>query len=246
MQTLERRPPMNLITQYLTRNMYYHRKDNMPVKGILVHSTGCNNPNTSRYTSPWDSYHSGGTKKPEPHDFVKKSSAEPNTCKVCGGQRKCVHAFIGKDANGNVHTVNTLSWNYQCTHCDDTRIGFEICEDGLTNPACFTAVYREAVELCAMLYRKFGLVAKDIICHSEAHNLGLASYHADDMNWFPKHGKSVDTFRAEAAALLCPVMQHGDKGTDVMTMQRLLNLSGLAANFMYYLCYYYTIPNTTI
>ncbi len=80
----------------------------MTVKGIIVHSSGCNNPNTSRYTGPWDAYHSGVTKKRELHDFDKHSSAESNTCKVCGGQRKCVHAFIGKYANSNVHTVKPV------------------------------------------------------------------------------------------------------------------------------------------
>ena len=50
--------------------------------------------------------------------------------------------------------------------------------------------------------RLFGLTEKDIICHSEDYQRGVASNHGDVMNWFPKHGKSMDTFRADVAAKL--------------------------------------------
>ncbi len=39
-------------------------------------------------------------------------------------------------------------------------------------------------------------IFKHIICHSEGCKLGIASNHGDVMHWFPKHGKSMDTFRA--------------------------------------------------
>ena len=31
--------------------------------------------------------------------------------------------------------------------------------------------------------------------------LGIASNHSDPSNWFPKHGKSMDTFRADVKTL---------------------------------------------
>ena len=34
--------------------------------------------------------------------------------------------------------------------------------------------------------------------------MGIASNHADVMHWFPKHRKSMDTFRADVKALLNP------------------------------------------
>ena len=63
-------------------------------------------------------------------------------------------------------------------------------------------VYQEAVELCAYLCKQFGLTEKDIICHSEGYKRGIASNHGDVMHWFPKHGKSMDTFRAAVKELL--------------------------------------------
>jgi hypothetical protein len=41
-----------------------------------------------------------------------------------------------------------------------------------------------------------------LICHSEGHKRGIASNHGDVMHWFPKHGKSMDTFRKDVAAKL--------------------------------------------
>jgi N-acetylmuramoyl-L-alanine amidase len=76
-------------------------------------------------------------------------------------------------------------------------IGFEICEDGLSDPAYFSAVYKEAVELCVYLCKQYGLTEKNIICHCEGCKLGIASNHGDVMHWFPKHGKNMDTFRAD-------------------------------------------------
>ena len=81
-------------------------------------------------------------------------------------------------------------------------IGFEICEDDLTDRAYFEKVYREAVELCVYLCQQFDLTEKDIICHSEGHTRGIASNHADVIHWFPKFGKNMDTFRADVKSEL--------------------------------------------
>ena len=86
-------------------------------------------------------------------------------------------------------------------------IGFEICEDGLTDRTYFNKVYQEAVELCIYLCKQYGLDANDIICHSEGHKKGIASNHGDVMHWFPKHGKNMDTFRAAVKAGLTGTAQ---------------------------------------
>ena len=125
------------------------------------------------------------------------------------GRQVCVHGFIGKLADGSLATYQTLPWNHRGWHAggaaNDTHIGFEICEDGLTDTSYFNAVYKEAVDLCVYLCRQYGLTEKDIICHSEGYKLGIASNHGDVMHWFPRHGKSMDTFRADVKAGLAPV-----------------------------------------
>jgi len=109
----------------------------------------------------------------------------------------------------SIATYQTLPWNMVGWHSGSGSkgnanylgyIGFEICEDALTDATYFGKVYTEAVELCVYLCKQYNLTEKDIICHSEGHTLGIASNHGDVMHWFPKHGKSMDTFRAAVKA----------------------------------------------
>lgn len=185
---------MNLKKIFLTNNDCYKAGKKMVPKGIMVHSTGANNPWLKRYVWPDDGFIG-----------VNKSGNHWNTARP-GGQQVCVHAFIGKLADGSIATYQTLPWNHRGWHAggsaNNTHIGFEICEDGLTDSAYFNKVYQEAVELCAYLCKEYNLTEKDIICHSEGYKKGIASNHADVMHWFPKHGKSMDTFRDDVKSIL--------------------------------------------
>lgn len=185
---------MNLIKCILTNNDCYKAKRTIIPKGVMVHSTGANNPNLSRYAQP----NVGGI-------GVNKYNNDWNR----SGTGACVHAFIGKLANGNIATVQTLPWNHRGWHCaksgNNTHISFEICEDGLTDKNYFNKVYQEAVELTAYLCKLYKLdPLKDgvVICHSEGYKRGIASNHGDVMHWFPKHGKSMDTFRADVKSAM--------------------------------------------
>ena len=191
---------MNLKQCYLTENNCYKSGKKHTVKGIMLHSTGANNPNLKRYVGPDDGLLG-----------VNQYNNHWNTAKP-DGVEVCVHAFIGKLKDGSIATYQTLPWDMVGWHSgsgslgyaknanNNGYIGFEICEDGLTDASYFNAVYKEAVELCVYLCNQYGLTEKNIICHSEGYKLGLASNHADVMHWFPKHGKNMDTFRADVKA----------------------------------------------
>ena len=185
---------MTLNKMILTNNNCYKAGKKITVKGIMVHSTGANNPTLKRYVGPDDG--KLGVNRYGNH----WNTATPD------GRQVCVHAFIGKLADGSIATYQTLPWDHRGWHAggsaNNTHIGFEICEDGLTDSVYFNAVYKEAVELCAYLCKEFGLTENDIICHSEGCKMGSASNHGDVMHWFPKHGKSMDTFRADVKALI--------------------------------------------
>ena len=187
---------MNLQKLILTKNDCYKAGEKITPKGVLWHSTGANNPSLKRYVGPDDgrlgeNRYGNHWNQPKP-----------------GGREVCVHAFIGKLKDGSVATYQTLPWNYRGWHAggsaNDTHIGFEICEDNWKDAEYFGKVYQEAVELCAHLCKLYNLTEKDIICHSEGHKKGIASNHGDVMHWFPKHGKSMDTLRADVKALLAP------------------------------------------
>lgn len=186
---------MNLNKLILTNNECYKAGRKITVKGIMVHSTGANNPNLRRYVGPNDG------KLGENPNNNHWNQNRPD------GRQVCVHAFIGKLANGSVATYQTLPWDMRGWHggsglkgcVNDTHIGFEICEDGLNDPVYFNAAYNEAVELCAYLCKMLSLdPLKDgvIIGHYEGATRGIATSHGDPQNWFSKHGKSMDTFRA--------------------------------------------------
>lgn len=185
---------MNLHKLIFTNNACYKAGRTITPKGIMVHSTGANNPNLKRYVGPDD----GLLGKNQYNNHWNQD--KPDSRQVC------VHGFIGKLADGTIATYQTLPWNHRGWHAggsaNDTHIGFEICEDGLTDATYFNKVYTEAVELCVYLCKLYGLTEKDIIGHYEGYQQGIASNHGDPKNWFPKHGKSMDTFRADVGKLL--------------------------------------------
>ena len=185
---------MELRTCLLTANPCYWAGGTITPRGVMVHSTGANNPNLSRYVAPNDGL------------LGTPSSRHWNQ----SGTGACVHAFIGRLADGSVAVYQTLPWTARGWHsasgpkgsANNSHISFEICEDGLDDAGYFEAVYRQAVELTAMLCKQFGLdplADGVVICHSEGHQRGIASNHADVMHWFPKYGKTMDDFRADTA-----------------------------------------------
>lgn len=185
---------MNLHKCILTQNDCYKRGRTIRPKGIMVHSTGANNPRLSRYVAPND----GLLGEPALRHWNQS------------GTTACPHAFIGKLADGSVAAYQVLPWTMRGWHCgkgargsgNDTHISFEICEDGLQDASYFGAVYREAVKLTAYLCREFHLdplADGVVICHAEGHKRGIASNHGDVLHWFPKFGKSMDDFRADVA-----------------------------------------------
>ena len=181
---------MRLYRALLTRNDCYLRGRTIRPRGVMVHSTGANNPYLRRYIAPDD----GRLGTPSPRHWNQS------------GVGACVHAMIGKAADGSVCTYQTLPWDMRGWHCgrsgNDTHIAFEICEDGLTDEGYFRATYQAAVELTAYLCQLYHLDPQAggvVLCHSEGYARGIASNHADVMHWWRKFGVSMDDFRRDVA-----------------------------------------------
>jgi len=182
---------MNLNKLILVNNDCYKANRYISPSGIVVHSTGANNPNLKRYVGPDD----GKLGKNTYGNHWNKS-----------GTGACVHAFIGKLADGSIATYQTLPWNMRCWGCasgrngsyNNSHIQFEICEDGLKDATYFNKVYNEAVELCAYLIGLYpDIKVENIVCHQEAYRKGYGSNHIDVEHWFPKFGKTMDDFRSD-------------------------------------------------
>ncbi len=176
----------------------YRRGLKIVPRGVMVHSTGANNPNLRRYVQPDD-----GTlgKNGNDNDWNRP------------GLDVCVHAFIGKKADGGLATYQTLPWEHRGWHAgsghngsaNNTHISFEICEDALTDRAYFEAAYREATELTAYLCARYGLdpLADGVVIdHAEGHARGLASNHGDVTHWLTRFGRTMDDFRRDTAACM--------------------------------------------
>lgn len=185
---------MNLKKRLLTKNACYIAGGKINPQGLMIHSTGANNPRVARYV--------------DAPELDNVSSNHWNQNKP-DGQFKCVHGFIGLLNGSEVGTYQTLPWDHRAWggggSSNDTHIHIEICEDNLKDASYFAKVYKEAVEVAAMLCEKYGfnpLNKRELVTHSEGHQMGIASNHADVMHWFPKHGKSMDTFRKDVHALM--------------------------------------------
>ncbi len=163
-------------------------------RGVMVHSTGAENPNLRRYVQPDDGILGVN---PNENDWNRP------------GLEVAVHAFIGLTQRGEVATYQILPWEYRAWHCggdaNDTHLSFEICEDSLGDRDYFERTYKAAMELTAELCRKFGLdplAPGVIISHAEGAKLSLASNHADVDHWWGRFGVSMDDFRAGVAQRL--------------------------------------------
>lgn len=204
---------MNLFQCYATKNPCYKNnlkgryKKSVPV-GIMIHSTGANNPTLKRYVQP-----SSDSKEYKKQMSLLGKNKYMNSWNSILA-RKCCHAFIGKLASGEVATAQLLPWEYSCWGCGNGRKGsynyyphkhiqFEVCEDNLDDIFYFNkAVMKEAAELCAHLCKEFGFDASCIVSHREGHIKGYASNHGDIDYWLSRFGYTMEDFRARVQALL--------------------------------------------
>ena len=186
---------MEIIQCYQTKNPCYRKGTPMKPVGIVVHSTGANNPHLCRYV---DCPERLGVNRYGNH-WNRPEAAT------------LVHGAIGLDKEGFVTVVNTLpytmaawgvgkgsrgSYNYDPTG----HIQFEMCEDDLTDPSYFDQVMGTAVAYCARLCREYGLAAESVVSHKEAHAQGYASNHGDPENWMGRFGMTMEDFRARVRA----------------------------------------------
>lgn len=183
---------MKLVQSILTKNPCYTAGRKITVKGLMLHSVGCSQPNAMVFINNWNS---------------------------ASYDNACVHGFIdGND--GTVY--QTLPWNHRGWHAggaaNNTHIGVEMCEpacikytggssftcsDTATAKAVANRTYNAAVELFAMLCKEYGLnPLTDIISHREGHAQGVASNHGDPEHLWNglKMGYTMDTFRQAVKA----------------------------------------------
>lgn len=202
----------------------------MEVKGVLWHCTGANNPNLKRYVQPSTDDANYGYlinllgKNLNNNDYNHTS------------YNSGLNAWIGKTANGDVISVQTMPWDYRPWGCGSSSKGscnngwiqFEMCEDSLSDENYFNTIYKEACELTAYLCKKYnldpqgyttcnGIKTPVILCHQDSYQLGLGCNHGDVYNWFNKYNKTMQDVRNDVAALLNNTQQQKEEENNEMT-----------------------------
>lgn len=178
---------MDLRYMYATKNENYKTLVPLAPIGIMLHSTGADNPNLKRYVQPDDGKLGLNVNANSFNQF------RPDN------QQKCCHAFIGQDKNGNIATYNIFPWGKKTWHCggkaNNTHIGIEICElynDKNYLTECLLEFSAVAVHLMSI----FPTIKIDnIISHHEGSSKGIASAHADIDHWLVRHDMSMETVR---------------------------------------------------
>lgn len=190
---------LNIIKAHAVNNLCYIAAQKMVPKGIVVHSTGVNNPYLKRYVDAQDEV------------GVNQYGNHWNTAKP-GGRMVCVHAFIGYDKNKQIRVAEILPLNVCCWGVGEGKKGsynyspayiqFEICEDNLTDKAYYQKAFAVAAEYCAELCREHNICIDKIVGHCEAYRMGYGSNHSDPEHWMKNFGETMDDFRKQVSEIL--------------------------------------------
>ena len=208
--------PLQCILTHSTNYLQGSYRSTPPL-GVVVHSTGVNNPNVSRYVQALSD---------EPNYQYLQSvigvNTNYNSWNQLANNYVGVHGFCGRMADGHVQFVQTLPWYMQAWHVgqgwsgyslNNYYVGIEMCEDGLNDYDYLMDVYNEMVEVIAFLcvYYSWNVYGSNYIggqqipvitTHYQGYLLGVASGHVDPTNWWDQYGLSIEQFRNDVQACI--------------------------------------------
>lgn len=190
---------LKIIKAHAVKNLCYIAAEKMIPKGIVVHSTGANNPYLKRYVDAEDVV------------GVNQYGNHWNTA-MPGGRKVCVHAFVGYDKNKELRVAEILPLNICCWgvgsgkkgsyNTNPAYIQFEICEDALQDKHYYQEAFAVAAEYCAHLCRTYNISVDNIVGHCEAYRKGYGSNHGDPEHWMKKHNETMVDFRKKVSEIL--------------------------------------------
>lgn len=188
---------MKIIQDFATTSACYRAGRTITVKGLMLHSVGCNQPDPKVFARFW------------------KNSDDV-----------CCHGVLGADGTV-IQTLPWNRRGWHCGGAaNGTHIGVEMAEPSTiryTGGASFVdnnptatkkfvlGTYKTAVELFAYLCKTYNLNPLGdgvIISHSEGYRRGIASGHADVEHIWNKYGLTMNQFRKDVKAAM-----NGSTGT---------------------------------
>ena len=182
---------MKITQDFATTSDCYRAGRTITVKGLMLHSVGCNQPDPKVFARFW------------------KNSDDV-----------CCHGVLGADGTV-IQTLPWNRRGWHCGGAaNGTHIGVEMTEPSTiryTGGASFVdnnptatkkfvlGTYKTAVELFAYLCKMYGLNPLGdgvIISHSEGYKRGIASGHADVEHIWNKYGLTMNQFRKDVKAAM--------------------------------------------
>lgn len=154
---------------YYTKNRCYSNNRNYKKIGIIVHSTATPGVMAKPFRDRW------------------------NNATVA----KAVHAFLDDKEVIECLPETREAWHVGTSTGNRYYFGFEICEDKDHSEEYFLKAYKNAIEYTAVMVKRLGLSASDVLSHKEAHAKGFASNHGDPEHWFNKFGYDMNKFRGD-------------------------------------------------
>lgn len=179
---------MKIIQSITTNNPCYKAGKKITVKGLMLHSVGCSQPNASVFIRQWNS----GKYEIGVHGIIDGNTGDVYQCLPWNHR-----GWHGGGSSNNTHIGVEM--------CEPACIKYTggatfTCSDIVTAKTVVQRTYDTAVQLFAHLCRQYNLdplADGVIVSHKEGHKRGIASNHGD-----PEHiwnqlgmGYTMDTFR---------------------------------------------------
>lgn len=195
---------IKIVEKFCTNNPCYKAGRTITVKGGMLHSVGCSQPDPLVFVNTW-----------------KSANASV-----------CVHAVVGKDAvvyqtlpfnrrawhcgSGSKGSGNNMLVSLEMTEPASIKYtgGGQWVEtgNGANTKAHVLATYANAVQFFAYVFKKYGLNPLDsnvLMSHHEGNTKGIASNHGDVEHIWKKFGLTMSQFRKD--------VQKAMKGGNVAT-----------------------------
>lgn len=190
-------------------------------EGIVVHSTDPAGEVIRRFVQPFSGQTTG-------MQIDGKSATADQMIALLGknknandwnrpmSEAKCVHAFVGRIADGSYAVCQTLPFTAPCWGAGfgpkgsyngclggvakkPLYVQFEMIEGAVGNSIHATRLYNEAVDFCVYLCRLYPTIKLDnIVSHKEAHSRGYGSNHGDPEGYWKRSGVDLTMARFRA------------------------------------------------
>lgn len=189
-------------TAYQTKNRAYTCGRTIPVRGAVLHSYGCPQPDPLVLAEKWNS----PTASACVHAHIGKDVCiDTLPCAdKSGTARRGWHAGTGKKGSANDSHISAEMTEPATIKYVGGSNWIEL-GDGSNTKAHILATYKNAVEVFAQWckYHRLNPLADGVILsHKEAHSRGIASNHGDVEHIWSRFGLTMDQFRRDVAAAI--------------------------------------------